>query len=267
MRDIAVVISNSNKDVDSFDIIDTVKEVGIKNVFTQWYDEDEKWTRGQLDQILRCKEDGLNILFSHLGYQNINDIWEEGKAGDDLVLRYTNDIEKLHEIGIDMVIMHTTSKTVAPMYNELGISRFKKICDFAEKLGVKVAFENTKIRGYLEYVLSNIKNSNVGICYDAGHNHAHFNDELDLSLFKNRIFAVHLHDNFGEKDEHLLPFDGTVDWDANAKKLVENGYKGPIIMEIVYRHQYSKNGQIKDFFEEVVKRGERLQEIFDKYDN
>ena len=43
---------------------------------------------------------------------------------------------------------------------------------------MKVAFENTKIKGYLEYVLENIKDDNVGICFDAGHYHVHFDDEL-----------------------------------------------------------------------------------------
>ena len=39
------------------------------------------------------KKKGLNIIFAHLGYQNINDLWLEKEAGDKLVDRYKNDIK------------------------------------------------------------------------------------------------------------------------------------------------------------------------------
>ena len=39
------------------------------------------------------------------------------------------------------------------------------------------------------------------------HYHVHFNDELDFSVFKDRIFAVHLHDNDKSDDLHLMPFE------------------------------------------------------------
>ncbi|MGB6460060.1 MAG: hypothetical protein WBG02_08850 [Candidatus Acidiferrum sp.] len=31
--------------------------------------------------------------------------------------------------------------------------------------------------------------------------------------------AVHIHDNRGEKDEYLLSYDGTIDWESAAKIL------------------------------------------------
>ena len=111
-----------------------------------------------------------------------------------------------------MVIMHLTSGEISPIYNEIGLERIKKITEYAKNLGVKVAFENTKIQGYLEYVLENIKDDNVGICFDTGHYHVHFDDKFNFEFFKNRIFAVHLHDNDKSDDLHLLPFDGTIDW-------------------------------------------------------
>ena len=39
----------------------------------------------------------------------------------------------------------------------------------------------------------------------------HFDDEFPYEMFKNKIFAVHLHDNDKSDDVHLLPFDGTMD--------------------------------------------------------
>lgn len=76
-----------------------------------------------------------------------------------------------------MVVMHLTSKSEAPKYNETGLKRLKEIVDYAQELNIKVAFENTKIKGYLDYVIENIDNENVGICFDSGHYHVHFNDD------------------------------------------------------------------------------------------
>ena len=115
-----------------------------------------------------------------------------------------------------MVIMHLTSKKKAPMYGKTGLSRIRKIVEYAKKLDMKVAFENTKIKGYLEYVINNIKDENVGICFDAGHYHVHFDDEFNFELFKDKIFAVHLHDN----DKYVM---NAKENHKTLKKIHQNG--------------------------------------------
>jgi len=258
MRELAVAIQNSNKGVSADETIKAIKKAGFQNVFVQWYNEE--WKPTQEEQVKYCKELGLNILFVHLGYQNINAIWEEGTEGERLVERYQKDIQNCWENKIPMVVMHLTSKREAPMYNELGLNRIRKIVAYAKEHNIKVAFENTKIKGYLEYVLGNIKEENVGICFDAGHNHVHFNDDFDFNFFKNRIFAVHLHDNDKTDDLHLLPFDGTIDWQEIMKKLRESNYLGPITMELCYRYDYMKMS-LDEFYKIGYERGERLAQI------
>ena len=97
----------------------------------------------------------------------------------------------------------------------------------------------------------------MGICYDSGHCHAHFNDEFNYSNFKDRIFAVHLHDNDGTSDQHLTPFDGTIDWELVLNKLRENGYVGPTTLESVYADRYLKFAPL-EFYEKGYQIGERL---------
>ena len=159
-----------------------------------------------------------------------------------------------------MVIMHLTSKSEAPQFNEIGLNRLKEIVNYAKELDVKVAFENTKIKGYLEYVIENIYNDNVGICFDSGHYHVHFNDELDFEKFKNRIFAVHLHDNDQSDDLHLIPFDGTLNWGKVVRNLKECNYKGPITLEPCYRYEYI-GMNIESFYKKGFKVGEKLNQM------
>lgn len=258
MRELAVAIQNENEKVNVIETINSIKNAGFKNVFVQWYDEN--WRHSQNEQVRLCKELGFNIIFAHLGYQNINSIWKEGIDGDKLVERYKSDIKDCHENGIPMVVMHLTSKNKAPMYGKIGLNRIKKIVEYARLLNIKVAFENTKIKGYLEYVLDNIKDDNVGICFDAGHYHIHFDDEFDFEFFKDRIFAVHLHDNDKSDDLHLLPFDGTIDWKYVINRLKECNYNGPITMELCYRYDYL-NIPLDEFYKVGYERGIKLLQM------
>ena len=139
-----------------------------------------------------------------------------------------------------------------PMYAEL-----KRLIDYAEKLNVNIAFENTKIVGYLEYVFENIKSDNIGICLDVGHCHAHFDDEFNWEMFKNKILAVHLHDNDKSKDQHLLPFDGTIDWKFYAEKLKQANYMGDITLESCYRNDYLSLS-LDEFYKLSLERAKKL---------
>ena len=66
----------------------------------------------------------------------------------------------------------------------------------------------------------------IGICYDTGHGHLQRNTGgFDV------INTTHIHDNRGDKDEHLWPFEGTLDWPALIEKLVAAHYHGPFIFE------------------------------------
>ena len=153
--------------------------------------------------------------------------------------------------------MHITALKIAPQPSMIGIKRLQTIADYAEKLNIKIAFENTKIWGYLEYVFRHIKNQNVGICFDVGHCHCHFDDRFSWDLFKDKIFAVHLHDNDKSDDMHLLPFDGTIDWNNFIDKLKQANYNGPITLESCYKNDYLKES-VTEFYEESFKRAKQI---------
>lgn len=260
MRELAIGIRYNKKKENVIETIYSIKKAGFNNVFVQWYDEE--WKVSQEEQVKLCKKLGLNVIFAHLGYQNINCIWKEGIEGEKLVERYKNDIKECKKNNIPMVVMHLTREKVAPMYNEIGLNRIRKIVECAKEIDVKIAFENTKIKGYLEYILENISEENVGICFDSGHNHAHFNDEFDFDFFKDRIFAVHLHDNDKTEDMHLLPFDGTINWESIVAKLKECNYKGPITLELKYKYDYLKL-ELNDFYEQAYNRAVKLAKMFE----
>ncbi|MBQ0017184.1 MAG: sugar phosphate isomerase/epimerase [Clostridiales bacterium] len=266
-----LVMHVSNDDVNKTpkETITIVKKAGFDGVFLQWYDGDyKKFDMNVFDQVKLAQELGLEIEFAHLSYFDINDIWLEEEKANKFIDRIKNDIVDLKKCGIKMGILHLTKSDTPPLYNEVGVKRLQELCNFAKQLGVKIAFENTRKQGYLEFVLDRIKNDNVGICLDAGHCHCYFKDNFNFEKFRNRIFALHLHDNFGEKDEHLLPFDGTIDWEKMCENIVKANYNGPITLECGYSLHYFNQGlKFEDFYNECYKRAKKLSQLMEKYKN
>jgi sugar phosphate isomerase/epimerase len=53
-----------------------------------------------------------------------------------------------------------------------------------------------------------------------------------FQLLRDRVVTVHLHDNHGEKDEHLLPWEGTIDWDAAIAEFANLSDPLPLVLEL-----------------------------------
>ena len=260
-RELAVTVSNSNQGVTPLESIDAIVKAGFRHVFVEWYDK--PWEITQEQQLDHARSLGLHVVFAHLGYQGINNLWLENAEGEALVERYKQDLRNCKAHGIDLVCMHLTSKSKAPGPNLTGIRRLRLIAEEAERLGMRIAFENTKIKGYQEYVLEHLPYSHIGICLDSGHLHAHFKDELDFDLFKEKIFCVHLHDNFGMEDEHLLPFDGSIDWPWLMGRLNDCGYTGPVSMELVYQNGYGGEDLVS-FYKKGLLAGQKLERLLNR---
>ncbi len=248
-------VQNANQNVTPEETINAIKTVGFDGAFIQWYNKD--WEFSQQQQLNLCRELGLKINFVHLDYLEINHIWEEGEKGDEVVADYLKDLDACHKNKIKLVVMHLTYKSIVPAPNEIGIKRLQKLADYAKKLKIKIAFENTKLSGYLEYVFEHIKNNNIGVCFDSGHYHAFYKDSFNWKAFKKKIFAVHLHDNFGIDDQHLLPFDGTTDWNDLILNLKQAKYKGPITLESCYVKDYTKMS-VEEFYQLSLDRAKKL---------
>ena len=52
-----------------------------------------------------------------------------------------------------------------------------------------------------------------------------------ISILGQRIITVHLHDNNGDRDAHILPGLGNINWPETIAALRRAGYAGPLICE------------------------------------
>ena len=89
-----------------------MKILAINNYDLEWaYNEPGKVPMHQSWGVDYMRELGLNVVFAHLGYQKINNLWVEGEEGDSLTERFIQDISICKDNDIDLVIMHLTSKS------------------------------------------------------------------------------------------------------------------------------------------------------------
>ena len=71
-----------------------------------------------------------------------------------------------------------------------------------------------------------------GYCWDIGHAHIEGVDQYkELVALGTDLKAVHIHDNTGVGDTHVMPYLGTVSMDEIMHGLIDNGFNGAFTME------------------------------------
>jgi hexosaminidase len=70
-----------------------------------------------------------------------------------------------------------------------------------------------------------------GVCLDT--NHANLHEDLAdaTRALADCLVTVHLSDNDGERERHLMPGEGVIDWREFMDVLDEVGYEGPLVYE------------------------------------
>ena len=261
MKELAIAIRNYDRDHFKT-IIDCIKKAGFKNVFIEWYNYDYELQENILKNV---KENDLNVIFAHLGYQNANAIWLEDESGDRELERYMNDIDICKSNGIDLVIIHPTRKYDDPGITDIGLERIKKLVKHGEEKHVKIAFENVELEKYLPAIHDVMDSNMLGICFDVGHCHLFFDGKFDTQKYKNSVFAIHLHDNFKENDDHNLPFDGTVDWERAMEQLKELNFDSYVTIESG-KNDYYNQLSYQEYYDLAYERGmELLRKIYEDF--
>lgn len=163
----------------------------------------------------------------------------ERQAGLELI---RNRIRFAAELGGDVVIMHLPGVPANPATDpdfagRLHDSIDSLLPDLAAN-GVRLAFENMAHDdfGLIRRLLADYPADRIGLCYDAGHGNIGDGVGLvHLDGVKDRLIAVHLHDNDGQSDQHLPPFCGTIDWPALARIIATSSYAKPLSFEVAIR--------------------------------
>jgi sugar phosphate isomerase/epimerase len=107
---------------------------------------------------------------------------------------------------------------------------------FARPLGVRLLVENLisdpTLPEHLVEILQMGHLTSVACCLDLGHAHVTVGVSDAIAALGTRIASVHVHDNHGQKDEHLWPGDGSIDWSSTAQVLKKLSDPPAIVLEL-----------------------------------
>jgi sugar phosphate isomerase/epimerase len=119
---------------------------------------------------------------------------------------------------------------------EAAISSLEHLHAFAKPLGVQLLVENITNELSTPEKLMELLHAghfdDIGVCFDIGHAHIMSSVPQAFEVLKSRIRSTHVHDNHKEKDEHLWPGSGNIDWNEAVSLLREAPHVPPVLLEI-----------------------------------
>jgi sugar phosphate isomerase/epimerase len=154
-------------------------------------------------------------------------------------------LETAEEMPLRYLILHLGEREDrwSPRTLEHAMTAIEHLQAFARPLGVKLLLENiqnevTESPNLVEIVrIGHFKD--VGVCLDTGHAHIGGGIPAAIEELKPLIRSTHIHDNHGQKDEHLWPGDGTIPWPETMQDLLTAPQLAATVLEINYQPEES----------------------------
>jgi sugar phosphate isomerase/epimerase len=138
-----------------------------------------------------------------------------------------------------VVHLGTPEGRQAPGDNNRGAATrsAEEICRLAEPFGVRVALEVipnalSTPASLTELIERDLDAPVAGICLDFGHAFLGGDVPDAIETVAEHLIATHVHDNHRRRDEHLVPYLGSIDWDAALMSMQKIGYDGMYLMEL-----------------------------------
>ena len=153
-------------------------------------------------------------------------------------------------LGSRVVIQHPTTNGCDVDLE--GVDRYitqldkslKSLLETAEEHNLTIALENLPPRPghfrfssrpeHFERMAREFDHPRIGFCLDTGHALMSGGREVATAIFdamSHRMAAFHLADNAGDRDSHLAPGHGLVDYAAVFRKIAEIGFDHPMCIE------------------------------------
>ena len=221
------------------ELMEMIQKTGFDGIFTMWRPGEEclKWAK-------QMEEMGLIYQSIHAPWGRSADMWhgtvEKAQAGADELI---DCLRTCAEAEVPILVAHAFVGFKDHNPTQQGLDCFGQVVTEAEKLGVKIAFENTEGEEYLAALLNAFRgNDSVGFCWDSGHELCYNHSQDLLALYGDQLICTHLNDNLGIRDFggeitfiddlHLLPFDGIADWKDIAARLDKYGFRDIMTFEL-----------------------------------
>jgi sugar phosphate isomerase/epimerase len=230
------------------DVLDPIREAGFRTLeicsFPKHLDYHDASFVARAAERLRSLD--LNPFSMHAPFAEHIDITSlDAGARDRAVEEIARATEAAAVLGVRHLVIHPGPEREGSPPSEERYRRLEnaaasltRINVHCGTLGVTLLLENMLphlLFGHISdmlFILGAIDAVNVGACLDTGH--AHLSGELTTVARKlcSHLQMVHANDNRGDRDSHLPPGEGTIDWDVVTHELRACDFGGTIILEL-----------------------------------
>jgi sugar phosphate isomerase/epimerase len=172
-------------------------------------------------------------------------------------------MELAERIPFRFLVVHvgTGREPLDSRYQDAAFNSLEYLVVFAKQRGVTIALENTpgelaSSEALVDF-LRQTRLGNLRLCFDIGH--AHIGEGVDAAFdrMRDRVVTTHIHDNRGDRDDHLIPFEGAIDWEAVMGKLRSSPVELPLVLEL----KEHAPGSWKSVLERAAPAIERLEKL------
>ena len=216
-----------------------------------------EWARS-----LKARADKAGIPYTHAhapGEANSGDvIYRSIEAASVLGAKYL----VIHPIWKDEngKIIESRSKFIS-----VNAEAIKKLLPKAEKCGVILLSENilwgaSKDPRIIAELVKEVNSDYFGWCFDTGHAHCSGYKMSVLEKCAVVPLSLHIQDNDGTGDGHLIPGDGTVNWDEFIAVLKKIGYCGDCVMEAHHQSLTASDAQRDEILTRLLEEAEKLRD-------
>jgi len=147
-------------------------------------------------------------------------------------------LEVSEAIPFRFLILHLGAGREAedPRRTEAAMSSLEHLCLYAKQRSVVIAIENMTgdyaSPSALRQFVTDARLHDLRLCFDIGHAHLWEGVRPAFEAMRDLVVTTHLHDNSGERDDHLFPYQGSIDWDAALAALATAEQELPLVLEV-----------------------------------
>lgn len=152
---------------------------------------------------------------------------------------YRATIDSCHALGAPYMVLHATAWKLEPGEVERcamnAIPPLRELVEFGGTRNVRVAIENmppgSGAQAVTELILEEYPGTDLRVCYDTSHDNIGGRPLRFFEKWSSRVAVLHVSDNRGESDEHIIPMKGTFPWERFILELSKSGYSGILMLE------------------------------------
>ena len=147
-------------------------------------------------------------------------------------------LEIAEQIPFRFLVQHlgTSNESFSEKKFEAAMTSIEHLRAFAKPLGVKILLENIpnelSTPDRLIEMIHNAHFDDIGVCFDFGHAHMMSSVSEAFVIVRNLVCSTHVHDNDRNKDLHLWPGQGTIDWKGSVELLRSAPQRPPLLLEL-----------------------------------